>query len=141
MRLLIRESGGSLHLRLDPPELGHVRLHLDLSGDRARGWVEVSSREAHQVFEHNAGQLRRSLQEHGIHLESFTVRAEAESASNGGFRSPGWGPNPHPNPSIETNTPPAQDTGNESVDQDIPAETGPSDPHRTNLKTGWDLIA
>jgi hypothetical protein len=62
-------------LRLDPPELGTVRLHLDLRQDQLVLQVDTQSPAAQRLLEEQLDTLRRSLEAAGVHLERVEIRA------------------------------------------------------------------
>jgi flagellar hook-length control protein FliK len=64
-------------LRLDPPELGTIRLRMDLRNDQLSLEVETHTAAAQQLLADQAETLRRSLEVSGIHLERLEIRAPA----------------------------------------------------------------
>jgi len=138
VRILISRDGGSIRVQLDPPELGTVRIRLDLSEDRARGWVETSSRATHTLLENSIPELRRALENHGIHLETMTVRPDGGDHSNPSDRF-GAGPSDREDPK-----PSAAEGASEATPgpQDLAADEYP---HARVFPGGgfwgWDFIA
>ncbi len=61
-------------LRLDPPELGTLRLRLELQRDRLSVEMAAESRAARQLLEQDLDALRRSLEAAGLQLERVVVR-------------------------------------------------------------------
>ncbi len=61
-------------LRLDPPELGTVRLKLELQRDVLTLRVETQTAVAHRLLTEQLDSLRQSLQAAGIRLEQVEVR-------------------------------------------------------------------
>jgi len=81
-------------LRLDPPQLGKVRLELDLRRDALVLRIETETDLAHRLLRSELGALRQALDAAGIHLE----RVEAPPpSSNGGslFEHAGGGQGEH----------------------------------------------
>lgn len=68
-------------LRLDPPELGTVRLHMDLRQEQLLLRVETQTPEAQRLLAGELDTLRRSLEAAGIHLERVEVRSAAPAPS------------------------------------------------------------
>lgn len=64
-------------LRLDPPELGTIRLHMDLRQEQLLLRVETQTPEAQRLLSGELDTLRRSLEAAGIHLERVEVRSAA----------------------------------------------------------------
>ncbi|MEW6252694.1 MAG: flagellar hook-length control protein FliK [Planctomycetota bacterium] len=61
-------------LRLDPPELGTVRLHIDLRGEQLGLLIETQTPAARRVLEDELETLRRGLAASGIQLERVALR-------------------------------------------------------------------
>ena len=64
-------------LRLDPPELGTVRLHLDLRGEQLGLVIEAQTPAARRVLEGELDKLRHGLEAGGIQLERVELRTAA----------------------------------------------------------------
>jgi flagellar hook-length control protein FliK len=62
-------------LRLEPPELGTLRLRMDLRADELTLEVETQTVAARKLLTEHTDTLRRSLEAAGIHLERVEVRA------------------------------------------------------------------
>jgi len=69
-------------LRLDPPELGTVRLHMDLRQDALALRVDTDNPAARDLLRDQMDTLRRSLESAGIRLEHVEVRGP-ESVQTG----------------------------------------------------------
>src|SRR5262249_25600828 len=65
-----------IHLRLEPPELGQVRLHLSAMADRVSCRVVVREEAARQALETQLPLLRDRLSEAGIALGRFEISWE-----------------------------------------------------------------
>jgi flagellar hook-length control protein FliK len=61
-------------LRLDPPELGTIRMHMDLQKDRLLLRIDTQSEMAHRLLTEDVEALRVALAQSGIHLEKVEVR-------------------------------------------------------------------
>ena len=68
-------------LRLDPPELGTLRLRMDLRNDQLSLQVETQTGAAQRLLSEQLETLRKNLEASGIHLERVEIRAP--TASNG----------------------------------------------------------
>jgi flagellar hook-length control protein FliK len=64
-------------LRLDPPELGTVRLKLELQKDVLTLRIETQTTVAHRLLTEQLDSLRQSLQAAGIRLEQVEIRPPA----------------------------------------------------------------
>ncbi|TWT45435.1 Flagellar hook-length control protein FliK [Phycisphaerae bacterium RAS1] len=79
-------------IRLDPPELGMIRLRLDLRNDALSLRIESQSDVAHRLLRSELDALRSSLDAAGIHLQQVELRALSHSAAGGGEH---WAPTEH----------------------------------------------
>jgi flagellar hook-length control protein FliK len=61
-------------LRLEPPELGTVRLRMDLRNDQLSLAVEAETPAARRLLSEQIDSLRRNLEASGIHLERVEIR-------------------------------------------------------------------
>jgi hypothetical protein len=61
-------------MRLDPPELGRLRLQLDLRGEALSLRVDTSTQVAHRLLTEDLDKLRQGLEASGIQLERIDVR-------------------------------------------------------------------
>jgi flagellar hook-length control protein FliK len=66
-------------LRLEPPELGTVRLRMELRDQQLSLDVQTRTAAARQLLSDQVETLRRSLEAAGIHLERVEIRAPAAS--------------------------------------------------------------
>jgi hypothetical protein len=66
-------------LRLEPPELGTIRLRMDLRNEQLSLQIEAQTDAARKLLTDHVESLRRSLEASGIHLERVEIRAPAVS--------------------------------------------------------------
>ena len=69
-------------LRLDPPELGKMKLHMDLRENQLALRIDVETDAARRLLTEQADALRRSLESTGIHLERIEVRVPEAVATD-----------------------------------------------------------
>lgn len=71
----LRSKGGEheFHLRLDPPELGEVRVHVHSSADGLRAELTVSNDAVRAMIESQIPELRQRLQDGGVSVTQFNV--------------------------------------------------------------------
>jgi flagellar hook-length control protein FliK len=62
-----------IHLKLDPPELGPIRIHLSVGDDQVNARVVVQEEAARAALENHSAALRDRLSEAGIMLGRFDV--------------------------------------------------------------------
>jgi hypothetical protein len=72
-----RDGRTDLHIRLEPPELGAVRVHLIASEHAVTARLVVSDEAARQLIESQLHTLRESLASVGVALERFDVASDA----------------------------------------------------------------
>jgi len=61
-------------MRLDPPELGNLRLEMDLRGSVMQLRIDASTHVAHRLLHESLDKLRHGLEASGIQLEKVEVR-------------------------------------------------------------------
>lgn len=94
-----QKKDGSIELRLDPPELGKVRLELRFDGaDQVSVTVQAERQETLDLMRRNAADLERQLREAGLSLDTLDFAgadqgggADAWAEAWGGGGSEGWG--------------------------------------------------
>ncbi len=85
---LERDGTVEFRLRLDPPDLGRVRVHLISTGDELRGHLIVADDSVRRLIESQLPELRQRLQSVGVAVERFDITAD----SGGGQRNAQQGP-------------------------------------------------
>lgn len=75
LRSQISENRARATLRLDPPELGTVKLHLDLRQDVLALRIDTATGAAHRLLSEHVESLRQGLEAAGIQLERVEIRA------------------------------------------------------------------
>jgi hypothetical protein len=80
-KMTIRSNGSEneVHIKLDPPSLGKLRVNIITSGDTVRTVLVVENHAVKQVIENNFNLLRDSMGEQGLKVDSFTVSVGGES--------------------------------------------------------------
>jgi len=115
-KMTIRSNGSEneVHIKLDPPSLGKVRMNLITSGDTVRTVLVVENHAVKQVIENNFNQLRDSMGEQGLKVDSFTVTVGGESnLQNSSDESP----------SKEDKPASFEETANDDTDENSDTET------------------
>jgi flagellar hook-length control protein FliK len=80
-----RERGGEIRLRLSPPELGALRVEVNMSEHGLAARVEVETNDARTILLENLPALRERLAEQGLRLEKFDVElSQREPEQRGG---------------------------------------------------------
>jgi len=80
-KMNVRTNGAQneVHVKLDPPSLGTVRMKIVTSGDTVRTVIVAENQAVKQVIENNFNQLRDAMGEQGLKLDSFSVTVGGES--------------------------------------------------------------
>lgn len=83
-----QQRGGTLHLRLSPPELGSVKLELTVEHGTLTASLETETNAARQTLLHHLPALRERLAEQNIRIERFDVdvRQDTGGQSSSGFQ-------------------------------------------------------
>jgi hypothetical protein len=68
-----RSERQEVSMRLEPPELGHVKIELALDGDRLQARVTTEFAEAGALIQSHVQELRQALQAHQLDLVSVQV--------------------------------------------------------------------
>jgi flagellar hook-length control protein FliK len=69
----IRHNRHEVTMRLEPPELGNLRIELSLDGDRLQARVTAEIADARQLIEMHLPELRQALQAHKLDLVNVQV--------------------------------------------------------------------
>lgn len=86
-RVLDAEGKVEFRIRLDPPDLGPVKVHLVANGDEIRGQVVVADDAVRKMIESQLPELRQRLDAAGVTVHHFDVTADT-SGGGGGWQSP-----------------------------------------------------
>ncbi len=109
MRLRVGARRSSARFRLDPPELGRLRVDVRLDGDRVRISVRTQGSAARDIVSGRAARLTAALQQHGIAVEQFDVTFEPPADSA------------------------AESSDGDELNSETPAERGSTEPHMNSL--------
>lgn len=83
--VLERDGSVEFRMRLDPPNLGPVRVSLVSNGEELRGHVIVADDAVRRMIESQLPELRQRLEAVGVNVQNFDITADANS---GGGRNP-----------------------------------------------------
>ena len=78
-------ESGRMVLRLQPAELGSLKIELQVEGDRIRANLHAQSIQVQEVLERNLPQLRNALAEQGLKIDQFQVDVDQEQNQQGLF--------------------------------------------------------
>jgi flagellar hook-length control protein FliK len=91
-------NGGSMQLRLDPPELGALHVTVQMRDGAMTASFETSNDQATRLLTHSLGQLKTALESQGVSVEKLHVeQSPRDQKSNGEGRQPqDQSPTDHP---------------------------------------------
>ena len=75
-------NGGTMHMRLDPPELGVLQITVKMVNGVMTASFETSSSEATKLLSHSLGQLKASLESQGVSVEKLQVQESPKNQQN-----------------------------------------------------------
>lgn len=70
----VNQRGGAVTLRLTPPDMGTVRIQMQLTGSVLSASMHTETASAHQMLTQQLGQLRASLETQGLTVERLHVQ-------------------------------------------------------------------
>ncbi|AWM37266.1 Flagellar hook-length control protein FliK [Gemmata obscuriglobus] len=91
--VVARGGETEFQMRLDPPELGALKIRLVSDGDSIHGQVVVSSDAVRRMIESQLPELRQRLEDAGVSVQNFSVATDANAQAGtgggewGGYRS------------------------------------------------------
>jgi flagellar hook-length control protein FliK len=78
-------ESGRMVLRMQPAELGSLKLELMVEGDRIRANLQAQSQQVQEVLERNLPQLRSALAEQGLKIDQFQVDVNRDQSQQDHF--------------------------------------------------------
>ncbi len=82
LRSALNQQGGSVTLRLTPPEMGTVRIQLDLAGPSVSARFHAESDAARAMLQQQLGQLRGALEGQGLSVDRLSVQPMNDSSAS-----------------------------------------------------------
>lgn len=82
----VNQQNGSVTLRLTPPEMGTVRIQLNMQGGNVSAQFHAETESARTLLNQQLGQLRSSLEAQGLNVEKLGVQAMAGSSNASGLQ-------------------------------------------------------
>ncbi|MFN3166326.1 MAG: flagellar hook-length control protein FliK [Phycisphaeraceae bacterium] len=82
----VQQRGGAVTLRLTPPEMGTVRIQMQITGTSVSASFHAESASAQTLLSQQLGQLRTALESQGMNVEKLSVQplASASASNNAG---------------------------------------------------------
>lgn len=81
VRMRARDGQTSMSLRLEPPNLGSVRLELRMDRDVVHLRIQVQSEAVREVVTSNLPQLREALAREGLNIQSFSLSSDGNAGA------------------------------------------------------------
>lgn len=82
-RLVIYREERTVHLQLEPPELGTLQIRIHVEGSEVHAWLAAERDLTRQSLEQQAQQLREQLAARGLQLAHFEVSTGSQGAFGG----------------------------------------------------------
>ncbi|XAL99033.1 flagellar hook-length control protein FliK [Phycisphaeraceae bacterium D3-23] len=79
----VNQRGGAVTLRLTPPDMGTVRIQMQLTGAILSASLHTETASAHQLLTQQLGQLRTSLESQGLTVERLHVQPMQPAQQSG----------------------------------------------------------
>ncbi len=77
---MVNHSGGVMTMRLEPPELGQVRVQMTIAQGTVTAHFQPATAEAQAILERTLPALRAALEAHGLAAERLTVQSAPQPA-------------------------------------------------------------
>lgn len=83
---VLNQKGGNVTLRLTPPEMGTVRINLNMQGANVSAQFHAETESARTLLTQQLSQLRTSLEAQGLNVERLGVQALNNTANSSGLQ-------------------------------------------------------
>jgi len=81
MNTAVNQNGGQVNLRLNPPELGVVRIQLEMAQQAVKVQIHAEQDSVRQLMTQQLAQLRHGLESQGLTVERITVQTAGANQS------------------------------------------------------------
>jgi len=78
---MVHQNGGTMTMRLDPPELGAIRIQMTITNGSVTASFAPSSEAARQLLEQSMSQLRTALESQGLFVDRLSIQHSQASQS------------------------------------------------------------
>lgn len=83
LRTAVNQGGGTVTLRLNPPELGLVRIQMEVQDGVVSAKFTTEHESVRHLLNQQMGQLREALQRQGLSIDRLDVQTQATPSTNG----------------------------------------------------------
>lgn len=80
LETLVRQRGGNLTMRLDPPSLGQLKVEMRMEGGRVAVLLTAASDSARSLLGDNLGSLRQALEDRGLAVDRLVVETSTRTS-------------------------------------------------------------
>lgn len=81
LHTMLNHRGGSMTMRLDPPELGALKVQMTLRDGAVTAMFTAATAKAHSLLREHMGTLRASLESQGLTVERLSVQSMTTTTS------------------------------------------------------------
>lgn len=81
LRGAIAQKGGGVTLRLNPGDLGQIKIQVDMQGGMVKAQIHTVTETARALLQQQIHSLKASLEGHGLTVESLNVTQPSQSGS------------------------------------------------------------
>lgn len=79
------KNGGQIQVRLEPEELGEVKLNLSVENNRVKAHLMTQHQQVQEVLERHLPRLRETLEQQGFKLDQLQVSIDAQTPEHQHF--------------------------------------------------------
>jgi flagellar hook-length control protein FliK len=83
MRGQLLPDGGTMHIRLDPPELGALQVSVHMQDGVMTATFQTSNDDATKLLSHSLGQLKHALETQGVSVDKLHVTQAPRDEKSG----------------------------------------------------------
>jgi flagellar hook-length control protein FliK len=87
VQMMMSKNLKNLDIRLDPPELGHMKIRMTMNNDVANVHFTVNSQQARDVIEQTLPRLREMLAQQGMQLADSSVQQQSSGQGQDRYNS------------------------------------------------------
>ncbi len=82
VRTRLLPHGGSMQIRLDPPELGALQVSVEMRDGAMTATFQTSNEDATRLLSHSLGQLKTALESQGVTVEKIQVQQSPKNENS-----------------------------------------------------------
>ena len=79
---VINQNGGSVTLRLHPPEMGVVRIEMSVENNTVRAQFQAESESVRNLLTHRIASLQRTLESQGMNVDRITITSTQQTQND-----------------------------------------------------------